>query len=204
MAIIRLVSYRCRRAKRCYLVNFRDAKAAFPSLKHEAINNKMQKEQPELVAKLFGQLYKKAKLVLKLGGGKVRTWRMMRGTRQGDSTGSDVFCEIYDDSIEQCSNKRDRPMAVMTLNGEELDMSVVTFVDDIAEISIYGGSGSQVDDLEKQVAENTKLLVEELDKIGCSLEATKEEVVAGWQDHNWQAAHSGKILGGLVRCKWHE
>ena len=57
-----------------------------------------------------------------------------RGTRQGDSTGSDIFCATYNEAVIAAKAARPaRPHQVLQYNGRSVDPTLLTFVDDIAQ-----------------------------------------------------------------------
>ena len=135
--IVRLCMARCRRAKRSCAYNFRDAKSAFPSLEHHAIVQAFRRRVPMVVSRLFEDLYNRATMVLRLHSGDWRVWKAGRGTRQGDSTGSDIFCATYNEAVIAAKAARPaRPHQTLQYNGRTVDPSLLTFVDDIAELTI--------------------------------------------------------------------
>ena len=92
---------------------------------------------PRVVSRLFEDLYNRATMVLRLHSGDWRVWKAGRGTRQGDSTGSDIFCATYNEAVIAAKAARPaRPHQTLQYNGRTVDPTLLTFVDDIAELTI--------------------------------------------------------------------
>ena len=80
------------------LTMFEMPRPPFPALSN-AIGQSFRKRVPGNVSRVFEDLYSRATLTLTLCDGKWRVWRAGRGTRQGDSTGGDIFCAAYNDAV---------------------------------------------------------------------------------------------------------
>ena len=161
-------------------------------------------------------------MVLRLRGGDWRVWKAGRGTRQGDSTGSDIFCATYNEAvIAEKAARPARPHQVLQYNGRSVDPTLLTFVDDIAELTIdektkHGALHS----IEQQIKENTETLVPALASIGFELELSKEVVVPvwmgtgslgaakrvrdEWKAYGWHKSHHSEILGRFHQPQWHQ
>ena len=144
---------RCRRAKRSCAYNFRDAKSAFPSLEHHAIVQAFRRRVPRVVSRQFEDLYNRATMVLRLHSGDWRVWKAGRGTRQGDSTGSDIFCATYNEAVIAAKAARPaRPHQTLQYSGRTVDPTLLTFVDDIAELTI----DEKTKHMEHSIASNSR------------------------------------------------
>ena len=76
-----------------------------------------------------------------------------------------------------------KPHQTIQYNGRSIDPTLLTFVDDIAELTIDEKTTRGEEALlsiEKQIRENTSTLVPALASIGCELELSKEVVVQMW------------------------
>ena len=69
---------------------------------------------------------------------------------------------------------------VMKLEGQKIDVSLLTFVDDLIDILIEGTPGA----MKLRDAANDKKLTQELEKVGCELEPSKEESLLKWMGPN--------------------
>ena len=107
-------------------------------------------------------------------------WQIRRGTRAGDSTGTDVFNDTYDAAIYEYKKWQEQRGEVLRIeyDGKLHDVGLVKFVDDIHELKI-AVSAEQMDDMAKL---HTDKLREELKKVGADLEPTKELVVMRWME----------------------
>ena len=182
---VRLSMARCRRAKRSCAFNVRDAKAAFPSLEHSAIVQVFRKRVPAIASRVFEDLYGRATMTLKLCDGKWRVWRAGRGTRQGDSTGSDTFRAPWIDAVIAAKEmRRHRPHQTIQYKDRSIDPALVNFVDDIAELTTDEKTATLGEEalpsIEKQIGENPNTMVPALASIRCLLELCKEVVVPVW------------------------
>ena len=122
---------------------------------------------------------------------------MIRGTRQGDSTGGDNFNETYSMALDRYSADRFDPHMVIKHEGRRVDLSKATFVDDILEMTI----GDQIPELDKRLKDNTANLIEHLANIGSELEPTKEVVLVrcagpGATKKMAQATETGVLTDG--------
>ena len=127
---------RCRRAKRSCAYNFRDAKFAFPSLEHNAIVQAFRKRVPEIVSRVFEDVYSRATLTLRLCDGKWRVWRLGRGTQhRRQYRRRYLLC-----SIQRCSHCGVRNKTAQTASNNtvrrQIDPTLLTLVEDIAELTI--------------------------------------------------------------------
>ena len=106
------------------------------------------------------------------GGG---DWRITKGTRQGDF-GCDIFLGFYDIPLKKYVNSRQPTNEVMKLEGQNVDVSLLVFVDDLMDILIESTPGS----MRMRDTANDKRLTQELRKVGCELEPSKEECLLRW------------------------
>ena len=77
-------------------------------------------------------------------------------------------------------SSRQRTNEVMKLEGQKIDVSLLTFVDDLTDILIEGTPGA----MNLEDATNDKKLTQELEKVGCELEPSKEESLLKWMGPN--------------------
>ena len=69
------------------------------------------------------------------------TGELPKGTRQGDF-GCDIFLGVYDIPLKKYVNSRQPTNEVMKLEGQNVDVSLLTFVDDLMDILIESTPGS--------------------------------------------------------------
>ena len=77
-------------------------------------------------------------------------------------------------------NSRQPTNEVMKLEGKKVDVSLLTFVDDLMDILIENTPGS----MKMRDTANDKKLTQELKKVGCELEPSKEESILRWMGPN--------------------
>ena len=93
IGIATMTRSRCTRAARRCIQICRDAKGAFNSLRHDAIQSRLEQHFPEAEARFFDAAHRDAHLTLNDTG----TWRIGKGILQGHSIGGDIFLETYMD-----------------------------------------------------------------------------------------------------------
>eukprot|EP00972_Heterocapsa_arctica_P101941 15019749-Heterocapsa_arctica.AAC.1 len=108
--------------------------------------------------------------------GTVREWKMGRGTRQGDSTGSDAFGNVYNAALASYRAKCPDPDLSMSYEGLCIDAGIVAFVDDVADLVVE----SNAQDMHERAQHQTESLTRKLASVGASLEPAKEQVVMRW------------------------
>ena len=108
------------------------------------------------------------------------TYHIKKGTRQGDRSGVRVFCKTYNGAVEAYRAAHDARRMVMEIHmfglNLAMDMSVTTYVDDVAELMI----ADTVEELAAQLAVNSSILNARLADIGGSLEPSKEVLLMKW------------------------
>ena len=102
------------------------------------------------------------------------TWRMKRGTRQGDSTGGDIFNDVYTGAVDKYRDKRQDHQMIIQHDDHEVAVDTEVFVDDILEMTV----GDDIEELHERLATNTGSLVQCLAEVGSELEPTKEVAFA--------------------------
>ena len=110
------------------------------------------------------------------GGG---DWRITKDTRQGDF-GCDIFLGVYDIPLKKYVNSRQPTNEVMKLEDQNVDVSLLTFVDDLIDTLIKSTSCS----MKMRDTANDKRHTQELRKVGCELEPSKEESLLRWMGPN--------------------
>ena len=108
------------------------------------------------------------------GGG---DWRITKGTRQGDF-GCDIFLGVYDIPLMKYVNSRQPTNDVMKLEGQNVDVSLLTFVDKLMDTLIESTPGS----MKMRDTANDKRLTQELKKVGCELSQAKKRAFSGGWD----------------------
>ena len=125
------------------------------------------------------------------GGG---DWRITKGTRQGEF-GCDISLEDYDIPLKKYVICRQQTSEMMSLEGHRIDVSLLTFVDDLMNILIESTPGA----MNLRDRANDKNLTHELGKVGCELESSKEECLIRWMRSNARKHlakfRSRKLLG---------
>ena len=109
-------------------------------------------------------------LQIQISDGTLCEWGMGRGTRQGDSTGSDAFGDTYNTALasykEEC-----RDPVTLRFAGGQVDASMAAFVDDIVDFFIADTAG----EMHRKVAARTESLQRNLAAAGAEPEPEKEK-----------------------------
>eukprot|EP00972_Heterocapsa_arctica_P103183 15206396-Heterocapsa_arctica.AAC.1 len=92
---------------------------------------------------------------------------MGRGTRQGDSTGSDAFGDVYNAALASLARYRADcldPDLSMSYEGLCIDAGMVAFVDDVADLVV----ASNAQDMHERVQHRTESLTRNLPSVGAA------------------------------------
>ena len=148
---------------------------AFTNVTHESVQQHLEATQKSPEAAIHHNQHLNT-VLRTLGGG---DWRITEGTRQGDF-GCDIFLGVYDIPLKKYVNSRQPTNEVMKLEGQNVDVSLLIFVDDSMDILIESTPGS----MKMRDTANEKRLTQELQKVGCELEPSKEESLLRWMGPN--------------------
>ena len=169
------IQARCLRAGKSYLFKLRDVRGAFTNVTHESVQQHLEATQRSPEAAIHHNQHINT-ILRTLGGG---DWKITKGTRQGDF-GCDIFLGVYDMPLKKYVNGRRPKKETMKLEGYDVDVSLITFVDDLMDILIESTPGT----MRLRDAANDRRLTKELGKVGCELEPNKEESVLRWMGPN--------------------
>ena len=150
-------------------------RGAFTNVTHESIQQHLEATQRSPEAAIHHNQH--LNTVLRTPGG--GDWRISIGTRQGDF-GCDIFLGVYDIPLKKYVNGRRPKNEVMKLEGHEVDVSLLTSVDDLMDKLIESTPSS----MRMRDTANDKKLTQELEKVGCKLEPSKEESLLRWMGPN--------------------
>ena len=95
-------------------------------------------------------------------------------------TGCDIFLGVYDIPLKKYVSGRRPRNEVMKLEGHEVDVSLLTFVDDLMDMLIESTPSS----MRLRDTANYRRLTQELGRVGCELEPSKEESLLRWMGPN--------------------
>ena len=166
MGILHNVMYKAKRARKHFVAKLRDARGAFCRIQHTAISKTLRAKKSLPVACFFENLHNNARLRVRKCG----TWRMKRGTRQGNSTGGDIFNDVYTGAVDKYRDERQDHQMIIQHGDDEVAVDTEVFVDDILEMTV----GDDIDELHERLATNTESLVQCPAEVGSDLEPTKE------------------------------
>ena len=165
------IQARCLRAGNSYLFKLRDVRGAFTNVTHKSVTRHLEETQKAPEAAIHHNQHVNTTL-RNPGGG---DWRIAKGTRQGDF-GCDIFLGVYDIPLTRYVSSRQPTNEVMKLEGQKIDVSLLTSVDDLMDTLIWDTLGA----MKLRDAPNDRKLTQELEKIGCELEPNKEESLLRW------------------------
>ena len=163
------IQARCLRASKSYLFKLRDVRGAFTNVTHESVRQHLEAAQRSPEAGIHHNQH--LNTVLRTPGG--GDWGITKGTRQSDF-GCDIFLGVYNIPLKKYVNSRQPTKEVMKLDGQNVGVSLLTFVDDLMDILIESTRDTA----------NDKRLTQELRKVGCDLEPSKEESLLRWMGPN--------------------
>ena len=178
------IQARCLRAGKSDLFKLRDVRGAFTNVTHESVRQHLDATQRSLEAAIHHNQH--LNTVLRTPGG--GDWRITKGTRQGDF-GCDKFLGVYDIPLKKYVNSRQPTNEVMKLEDQNVDVSLLTFVDDLMDILIESTPGS----MKMRDTANDKRLTQELRKVGCELEPSKESLL------KWMGPNARKTLPNVAQ-----
>ena len=158
------IQTRCKRAGKSYMFKLRDVRGAFTYVTHKWAMQHLEETLKAPEAVIHHNQHVNTTLRTPGGG----DWKITNGTRQGDIPLKKYF------SSRQPTNE------VMKLEGQKIDVSLLTFVDDLMDILIEGTPGA----MKLRDATKDRKLTQELEKVGCELEPSKEESLLKWMGPN--------------------
>ena len=91
-----------------------------------------------------------------------------------------MFLGSYGRALDKYTDQKDREWEKIEYQGQEIDMSMTSFVDDIGEFMIAQDAAS----LHFKATRNTQKLVDVLHEVGAKLEPSKEIVVPRMMGRN--------------------
>ena len=127
----------CLRAGKSCLFKLRDVRGAFTNVTHKSVMQHLEETQRAPEAAIHHN--QQVNTILRTPGG--GDWRITKGTRQGDF-GCDIFLGVYDIPLMRYVSSRQATNEVMKLEGQRVDVSLLTFVDDCMDILIDGTPGA--------------------------------------------------------------
>ena len=148
---------------------------AFTNVTHDSIEQHLEATQRPPEAAIHHNQH--VNTILRTPGG--GDWKITKGTRQGDF-GCDIFLGVYDIPLKKYRNSYQPTNEVMKLEVKSVDVSLLTFVDDLMDILIENTPGS----MKMRDTANDKKLTQELKKVGCELEPSNEESFLRWMGPN--------------------
>ena len=84
-----------------------------------------------------------------------------------------MFLGSYGRALDKYTAQKNREWETVQYKGQDVDMSMTSFVDDIGEFMIAQDASS----LHFKATRNTQILVDELQEVGAKLEPSKEVVI---------------------------
>ena len=144
--------------KRGFVVRLHDIVKAFHRVKHDCMDEWLLDNSPREIATFLMTMHKRGRVVAKTRDG-VASGRLRQGIRTGDTAQPRILRKFYDDATQKWSERKETPRElIFECDGTELDMSKMTYADDLATIEMLEG------DYVKEALETDKLLDECLNR----------------------------------------